>query len=143
VKQKLRNVLSLNFPCADTITEGNVVEITGDYTIAVPSAAGSLNIVGTVARKRGYLLSNANNAWPTPEGGVTGGAPAECTVETRFREHRDDRVSGAAVPVGPFVFDATGKVIPYAAGTHDPSAIRGLVIVHAAASGATVETLEY
>ena len=141
--QRLREVLAINFACDDSIKEGDIVEITGDLVIAKPTVAGSMKIVGNVCRKKGYLNSNANNAWPTPQGGVTGGAPAECTVETRFRERRDDRVSGAAVAVGAFVFDANGNVINYVAGTHDASAIRGLAITHTDAAAATLQTLEY
>lgn len=141
--QRLREVLAINFACDDSIQEGDIVEITGDLTIAKPTVAGSLKIVGNVCRKKGYLNSNANNAWPTPQGGVTGGNPAECTVETRFRERRDDRVAGAAVAVGPFVFDGSGNVINYVSGTHDPSAIRGLAITHTTAAAATLQTLEY
>ena len=142
-KQKLQEVLAFNFACADSIAEGQVVEITGDLTVAVPTGAGSLKVVGTVVRKKGHLMSNAGNVYGATPATVTGGAPAECTVETRFRERRDDRVSGAAVAVGPFVFDANGAVIAYNASVHSPAAIRGLVITHAAAGAAVVQTLEY
>jgi hypothetical protein len=116
MRQRLEEVLSLNFACDDSITEGNVVEITNDLTIGVPTIAGSLRVIGTVVRKQGYLESNASNAWPqfTPNG-VSGGNPAECTVETRFRERRSDRVSGSALPVGPIVFGVGGVVLPYTA----------------------------
>jgi hypothetical protein len=67
----------------------------------------------------------------------------ECTIATRFRERRDDRVSGAAIAApGPFVWDAAHKAISYNAGTHDPAAIAGLVITTANAGDVTVETLE-
>ena len=141
--QRLQEVLAFNFACADSIAEGSIVEITGDLTVAVPVAAGSLKVIGTVIRKRGHAMSNAGNVYGATPASVTGGAPAECTVETRFRERRDDRVSGAAVAVGPFVFDAAGKVIAYDDSVHSPAAIRGLVITHTAAGDAVVQTLEY
>ena len=141
--QRLQEVLAFNFACADAIAEGEIVEITGDLTEAVPTVAGSLKVIGTVVRKRGHAMSNAGNVYGATPSVVTGGAPAECTVETRFRERRDDRVSGASVPVGPFVFDGNGAVIAYNASVHSPAAIRGLVITHAAAGGAVVQTLEY
>lgn len=122
MKQRLDNVLAVSFTCLSSIEVGDVVVISADNTVVKNAAAGSLAVVGTVC-KHGYLAT-------------------KCTVETRFRERRDDRVSGAAVAVGPFVFDASGKVIAYDAAAHDPSAIRGLVIKHATAGDQVVETLE-
>lgn len=120
MEQKLQDVLAVKFTCAGTEVKGDMVEITGDLTVAVPTAAGSIKIVGKVARRYG----------------------TECTVETPYRERRSDRVSGAAVPVGPFVFNATGKVIAYDADVHSPLAVRGLVITAANAGDVAVETLE-
>lgn len=117
------DVLALNFTCATTINKGDVVEISGDSTVAVPSGAGSIKIVGTVVKH----LDDAT----------------ECTVETRFREKRTDRVSGAACAVGAFVFDADGKVIAYNSDTHSPAAIRGVAITHTSAGDAAIETLEF
>jgi ribosomal protein L35AE/L33A len=120
LEQRLQNVLAVKFTCAGTESKGDVVEITGNNTVAVPSGAGSVKVVGTIDRLYG----------------------TECTVSTRFRERRDDRVSGAAVEVGPFVFNSAGKVIAYDDQTHSPVAVRGLVIKAAGDADIAVETLE-
>jgi hypothetical protein len=121
--QSLRDVLAVQFTCASSIEVGDVVVISGNKTVAINSAAGALTVVGTVCKHRDDELV--------------------CTVETRFRERRDDRASGASVAVGPFVFDASNKVIAYDSNSHDPAAIRGLVITAANAGDVVVETLEY
>lgn len=122
MKQRLDNVLAVSFTCLSSINVGDVVTISANNTVVKLAEAGSLKVVGTVC-KHGYLATS-------------------CTVETRFRERRDDRVSGAACAVGPFVFDANGKVIAYSAASHDPSAIRGLVIKASTDADQVVETLE-
>jgi hypothetical protein len=121
VNQKKADVLAVKMVCANTVKAGDTVEITGDKTVAVPTAAGSIKVMGMVCRSY----------------------DTECTVETSFREHRDDRLSGAAVAVGPFVFDSAAKVIAYDAAVHSPAAIRGLAITHTTAGDAVIETLEY
>ena len=114
MRQRLTEVLSLNLACADTIAEGKVVEIVDDLTIAVPTTPASINVVGTVARKKGFLLSNAGNIYGVVPSSVTGGNPAECTIDTGFRERRDDRVAASlGLAVGPFVFDGTGKAVQF------------------------------
>lgn len=127
---RLREVLAINFASNTSFNEGNVVEIQGDMTIGLPAAAASLDVVGTVARCRPAKFE--------------GGTPYDVTVETRFRQRRDDRVAGGTgCAVGPFVLDANQAVIPYNATNHSPAAIRGLVIQSAASAGASVVTLEY
>lgn len=116
------DVLAVNFTCATTINVGDVVEVSADNTVAVPSGAGSIKIVGTVCKH------------------LTGAT--ECTVETRFREKRTDRVSGAACAVGAFVFDGAGKVIAYASETHSPAAIRGVALTHTSNPNEAIDTLE-
>ena len=111
--KRLTEILSLNFACADTIAEGKVVEIVDDLTIAVPTTAASINVVGTVARKKGYLPSNNSDVYGATPNPTTGGDPAYCTVETGFRERRDDRVAAGPMTVGPFVFDGNGKAIQF------------------------------
>lgn len=119
--QKIDNVLAVAFTCAaDTLAVGDVVEISADNTV-VKRTLASTKVVGTVAAAFG-----------------TG-----CTINTRFRERRDDRVAGAAVAVGPFVWDADGKAIAFASETHSVAAIAGLVIVSASAEDDAIETLEY
>jgi ABC-type uncharacterized transport system YnjBCD ATPase subunit len=115
-------VLAVNFTCATTVDVGDVVEATTANTVAVPSGAGSIKIVGTVCKH----LADAT----------------ECTVETRFREKRTDRLSGAACAIGAFVFDGDGKVIAYDSQTHSPAAIRGVAITSTNAGDAAIETLE-
>ena len=116
------DVLAVNFTCATTINVGDVVEATTANTVAVPSGAGSIKIIGTVCKH----LDGAT----------------ECTVETRFREKRTDRLSGAACAIGAFVFDSAGKVIAYDSQTHSPAAIRGIAITSTDAGDAAIETLE-
>jgi len=124
MKQRLSDVLAVSFACPSTIAVGDVVVLDSTAkTVKQVDAAGSVAIVGTVAVHKGTDLF--------------------CTVETRFRERRDDRVSGAAITApGPFVYDAAGKVIAYNSTTHDAAAIAGLVITTATAADQTVETLE-
>ena len=123
MKQKLSDVLAIEVICPTTVSVGDVVVITDDKEVAAISGAGALTIVGTVC---------AHKASATV-----------CTVETRFRERRDDRLAGATCAVGPFVWNASGKAIAYDANTHDPAAIAGLVILAAAEADDVVETLEY
>lgn len=121
--QSQNNVLAVRFTCANTIAQGNVVEITTDNTVAVPSAAGSLKIVGSVD-------SYAYGA-------------TECVVATKFRQRRDDRIAGENFDAcGPFVWGNDKKVYVYDDQTHSPAAIAGLVIKIGDATEA-VETLEY
>lgn len=122
--QKLHDVLAVNFTVsANTVEVGDVVVVSADNTVALLAAEGSTSIVGTVCK---YLKD-----------------ATECTVETRFRERRDDRLAGAAAAVGPFVFDASGKVIEYDADSHDPASIAGILITAASDPDDVVETLEY
>jgi hypothetical protein len=124
MKQKRNDMLAISFACPSTVEVGDVVIINSAKAVIKNNAAGSLKIVGTVCVHRADALT--------------------CTVETRFREHRDDRVSGAAISaVGPFVFDAAGKVIAYSAASHDPASIAGLVITTAGGADVVVETLEF
>lgn len=121
--QSKDNALAVAFTCATTINVNDMVEISAANTVAVPSGAGSIKIVGKV-------IKHTDDA-------------TECVVETKFRERRTDRVSGAAVSVGAFVFDADAKVINYNSGSHSPAAICGLIITTANAADVAVETLEY
>lgn len=121
--QSKGDVLAQSFTCATTIDVGDMVEISAANTVAVPGGAGSIKIVGRVVKH----LDNAT----------------ECVVETKFREKRTDRISGAAVAVGAFVFDANGKVINYDSGVHSPAAICGLAITTTNAGDVAVDTLEY
>lgn len=123
MKQRLSDVLAVEFICPTTIAVGDVAIIDDDKEVIKWNAEASLKRVGTVA---------------THKSGAT-----TCVVETPFRERRDDRVSGAAVAVGPFVWDADMKVIAYDANTHDGASIAGVVITAADEADETVETLEY
>jgi hypothetical protein len=120
--QKLSNVVAVTMTCLSTIEVGDVVTISAANTVIKLAEAGSLKIVGTVAVHQGTDLF--------------------CTVETRFRERRDDRLSGAAIAVGPFVWNASGKAIQYNAAVHDPASIAGLAITTANAGDVVIETLE-
>jgi hypothetical protein len=125
MKQRLDNILAVSFTCPAGIAVGDVAIMdTAPKTVKKVDAAGSLKIVGVVS--------------------VHFGTDLFCTVDTKYRERRDNRVSGAAIAApGPFVFDAAGKVILYNASTHDPAAIAGMVITTANGADVVVETLEY
>ena len=123
MKQTLHDVIAVAFTCPTTIAVGDVAIIDDDNEIIKLNAAASLKRVGTV-------VTHTDSA-------------TTCVVATPFRERRDDRVSGAACAVGPFVWDADMKVIAYDANTHDPAAIAGVVITAASGGDETVETLEY
>ena len=77
MKQKLSDVLAIELICPTTVEVGDVVVISDDKEVAAISGAGALTIVGTVC---------AHKASATV-----------CTVETRFRERRDDRLAGASL----------------------------------------------
>lgn len=121
--QKRSEVLAIRVTCPTTVEVGDVVVISDDLEVAAISAAGSTTILGTVCQH----LDDADY----------------CTVETKFRERRDDRLAGAAVAVGPFVWNSAGKAIAYDADTHDSAAIAGLVIVAGDDADAVIETVEY
>ena len=95
--QSNNNVLAVRFTCANTIAQGDIVEVSADNTVAVLSASGSASVVGSVDS---YVY------------GAT-----ECVVATRFRQRRDDRVAGEDLSVGPFVFGADNKVYQYTPAT--------------------------
>ena len=123
--RKKSDVLAKKFSCASTINEGDVVEISGAGIVALPSAAASLSIVGTVSIHEKDALF--------------------CTVDTKFREYREDRVAGEAIDAGsPFVHGAgDGKLYAYDDETMDSAAIAGLAVTTAAADGDVIKTLEY
>ena len=123
MKQKLSDVIAISAACLSTIAVGDVVTISASNTVIKLAAAGSLAIVGTVACHEASALT--------------------CTIETRFRERRDDRLSGAAIAVGPFVWNSAGKAIAYTSVSHDPASIAGLCIKSAGAGDTAIETLEY
>ena len=122
MKQALVDLIAIDVTCPDTVTIGQPVVMGSDLTVAAISGAGQF-IVGTVCKHEA--------------------SATKCTIETRFRERRDDRQCGAdSTPVGPFVFDAAGKVIAYNSGSHDASAIAG-VILEAGDTDDEVDTLEF
>lgn len=122
MKQTLVDLVAIDVTCPSTVTIGQPVVMSGDFTVAAISGAGEV-IVGVVCKH---------------EKDAT-----KCTIETRFRERRDDRVSGASAAVGPFVYDAAGKVIAYSSGSHDASAIAGIILKAATAGDQVIDTLEY
>ena len=102
--QELNNVLAVSFTCPTTIEIDDVVEIVDDNEIAAITAPSSA-IVGVVCAHRT----------------IAGVGDTTCTVATRFKARRDDRIAGEDVTVGPFVFGADNKVYQYApasAATH-------------------------
>lgn len=126
MKQKIDNVLAVSFTCPTTIAVNDIaiLNTTASKTVKKNDAAGSVNYVGRVSA---HLT-----------------AATTCTVDTKFRERRDDRLSGAAfAATGPFVWNASHKAIPYNSSTHDPSAIAGLCLTICDSADDVIETLEY
>ena len=76
-------------------------------TCRKPLVAGSAAILGPVVKHKT----------------APGTAETVCTVDTRFRERRDDRVASGAVSVGPFVWGLDNTVISYSAGS--PAVVTG------------------
>jgi len=104
------------------VVVGQVLDISDHLTAAALSIDGSVNVLGTVA----VHLADATT----------------CTLNTRFRERRDDREAGEAVTVGPYVHDADGNAVNY---TRDEfvgvvGTGTGPFLVTAAAAGATIGT---
>jgi hypothetical protein len=128
--KRLDNILAVQMTCGANDAVGDVVEITAAKTVAKISGAGSIKIVGTIAKRvlNGYGWSDKD---------------AMATIETKFREMRDDRIAGAAIAVGAFVWNAAGKAINYNASVHDPASIAGLAITATNGADVVVETLEY
>jgi len=100
MKQIKENTLAVSFVCPTDVVEGQPVVITDDLEVAAISGAADDGLVGNVAAH---------------EAGA-----ASCTVSTRFRERRDDRVADQtdAPDVGPFVYDDAGAVIGYVEASH-------------------------
>jgi len=88
--------LAVSFTCPSDIEVGDPVVISSsDYTVAAISAEADVKHIGTVVKHEDSATT--------------------CTVETKFRERRDDRTAAAVFANGPFVWDATGKAAAYTA----------------------------
>lgn len=88
-----QDILAISFACPTTIAVGDVVKISGDNAVVKNTDIGSVNIAGVVCAH------------------VPGAA--SCTVATRFRERRDDRLAGVTVTPGGFVWGPLNKAYPY------------------------------
>ncbi len=117
--------LSDMFTCTPETQAGDIVEIIGDMSVQPISSQGSANVVGEVISRH----SASNYGCLDPE---------TCVVVSSFVLRRT-RVSGAAVPVGPFCFGAGNAVFPVA----DGQVKHGMAITHATDVGQPVETLEF
>ncbi|MDQ1285646.1 MAG: hypothetical protein QG663_1060, partial [Thermodesulfobacteriota bacterium] len=93
MNQGVQDILAVSFACPTTIEVGDIVEISADNTVAKVAGIGSVDFVGTVC-------SHIPGA-------------ASCTVATRFRERRDDRLAGVTVTSGAFVWGPSNKAYPY------------------------------
>lgn len=91
--QRKEKVLAVSVTCPTTVDVGDPVVLYDDLEVKAISAAADNKLLGTVCKH----LDGA----------------AVCTVETRFRERRDDRVAAADIGVGPFVWDANGKAVAF------------------------------
>lgn len=100
MKQIKEDTLGVSFVCPTDIEIGEPVVITDDLEVAAISGAADDNHIGNVV---------AHEA-----------GEATCTVSTKFRERRDDRVADEtdAPPVGPFVYASDGDVIEYVEASH-------------------------
>jgi len=107
MKQRLHEIIAITLTCPSNIEIGDIVEISGDLTCRKPLVAGSASILGPVVKHKT----------------APGTAETTCTVDTPFRERRDDRVASGAVIVGPFVFGLDNTVISYSAGS--PAVVTG------------------
>jgi hypothetical protein len=88
-----QDILAISFACPTDIEVGDVVKISGDNAVVKNTDLGSVNVVGVVCAH------------------IPGAA--SCTVATRFRERRDDRLAGVTVTPGSFVWGALNKAYPY------------------------------
>jgi hypothetical protein len=95
------DTLAISFVCPTTIDIGDPVVISDDLTVAAIAGTAEDGLVGNVVQHEADA--------------------AVCTVSTRFRARRDDRVADEtdAPPVGPFVYAADGDVIEYVEASHD------------------------
>lgn len=95
-KRQTSDMLSVAFNYDTEPAEGSIVEITSARKVQALTASGRSKIVGEVGPVRSDLL--------------------ECTIYTKFRSNRQDRVAGEAVAIGPFVFGAGNLVYQYSPG---------------------------
>ncbi|MDR3605479.1 MAG: hypothetical protein P4L38_12680 [Syntrophaceae bacterium] len=93
MNQGVQDILAISFACPTTTEEGDVVKISGDNAVVKNTDIGSVNVVGVVCAH------------------IPGAAA--CTVATRFRERRDDRLAGVTVTPGAFVWGPLNRVYPY------------------------------
>jgi hypothetical protein len=91
--QSKNKCLAVSFACPSSIAVGDVVCIDSDLSVIKNASIAAINLVGTVAKHR-----------DTDE---------ICTVNTRFRERRDDREAYSVFANGPFVLDANCKAVQY------------------------------
>lgn len=98
------DALAVQFSCADTVTVGDLVEISGDLTVARPTESGSIKILGSVDVKVISTDPIRGNLY--------------CTVATRFRTRDNESyVCGEALAVGPVIVGSDQKLYQYTAGT--------------------------
>lgn len=106
MNKELHDILAHAFICPANVSVGDRVKISAANTVALlTDPADSVYDVGEVTKHQADDL--------------------KCTVATPYRRLRDNRISGAAVPVGPFVFGAANAVFGYspaAAARHDGTA---------------------
>ena len=93
MNQAVENILAISLACPITIEVGDVVKISGDNAVVKNTDLGSVNVVGVVCAH------------------IPGAA--SCTVATRFRERRDDRLAGVPVTPGGFVWGPLNRAYPY------------------------------
>ncbi|MGC8602144.1 MAG: hypothetical protein ACP5VS_00480 [Desulfomonilaceae bacterium] len=93
MNQGVQDILAISFACPTDIEVGDVVKISGDNAVVKNTDLGSVNVVGVVCAH------------------IPGAA--SCTVATRFRERRDDRLAGVTVTPGGFVWGPLNRAYPY------------------------------
>jgi hypothetical protein len=93
MNQGVQDILAVSFACPTTIEVGDVVKISGDNAVIKNTDIGSVAVVGTVCAH------------------IPGAA--YCTVATRFRERKDDRLAGVIVTHGAFVWGPLNRAYPY------------------------------
>ena len=65
----------------------------------------------------------------------------ECVVRVKYNGNRQDRLSGDALPIGPFVWGPGSKAHPFDPETHHE--INGIALTPATAADQLIEVLEW
>lgn len=93
MNQAIQDILAVSFSCPTDIEVGDVVRISGNNAVVKNTEVGAVDVVGVVCAH------------------IPGAA--SCTVATKFRERRDDRLAGVGLTVGGFVWGPSNFAYQY------------------------------